>query len=181
MAGRKTTRKTHKPVIVDELRPWSELHTELLELIMSRLCIEDVVRLSFVCKNWLYVAHSLHVINQSPLLLFFFPLKNGKFKFFDPSQGKFYFDEFPELRYLYIDCSKDGRLLFSGSMDCMFLFNPFTKSKINLPYCRSFPCSYMRVALSCGATSPDCVVFAIEDVDEFRGVSIGICRPGDAH
>ncbi|KAJ4977405.1 hypothetical protein NE237_002511 [Protea cynaroides] len=179
MAGRKTTRKIHKPVRVDELRPWSELQTELLELIMSRLCIEDLVRLSFVCKTWQCVARSFHVVNQSPWLLFFSPYRDGKFKFFDPSQSKFYFDELPELRYVYLHCSKDGWLLFSGSMG-MLLFNPFTKLKINLPYCRSFPRSYMRVALSCGATSPNCLVFVIEDVDRFRGVSIGICHPGDA-
>ncbi|KAJ4975861.1 hypothetical protein NE237_000967 [Protea cynaroides] len=167
-------------VRVDELRPWSELQTELLELIVSRLCIEDVVRLSFVCKNWQYVARSLQVINQSPWLLFFFPFKDGKFKFFDPSQGNFYFDEFPELRYVYIHSSKDGWLLFSESIPRMFLFNPFTNSRINLPSCRSFPCSNMRVALSCGASSPDCVVFAIGDDNGFRGVSIGIFHPGDA-
>ncbi|KAJ4977281.1 hypothetical protein NE237_002387 [Protea cynaroides] len=180
MAGRKTTRKIYKPVRVDELRPWSDLHRDLLELIVSRLCIEDVVRLSFVCKTWQYVARSLDVINQSPWLLFSFPFKDGKSKFFDPSQSKFYFGELPELRYLYIDCSKDGWLVLSCSTDCMYLFNPFTKSKINLPCCRSFPSPSMSVALSCGATSPDCVVFAIENVDEFRGVSIGICHPGDA-
>ncbi|KAJ4976940.1 hypothetical protein NE237_002046 [Protea cynaroides] len=138
MMGRKRTRKTEKPVRVDELRPWSEFQTELLELIMSCLCLEDIVRSSFVCKKWQYVARSLHV------------------------------------------CSKDGWVLFSDSIARMFLFNPFTKSRINLPYCRSFPCSYMRVALSCGATSPDCVVFAIGDDDGFRGVSIGTFHPGDA-
>ncbi|XP_042483879.1 F-box/kelch-repeat protein At1g57790-like [Macadamia integrifolia] len=39
-------------VRVDELRPWSELPTELLELIVSCLRIEDNVRLSCVCKKW---------------------------------------------------------------------------------------------------------------------------------
>ncbi|XP_043688886.1 F-box/kelch-repeat protein At1g57790-like isoform X3 [Telopea speciosissima] len=182
MTGRKRESTIEKPVRVDELRPWSELPTELLELIVSCLCIEDNVRFSCVCKKWQYVSHSLCVVNQSPWLLFS-PAEDGLIKFFDPSQGKFYFDEIPELKATFILCSKDGWVLFSAFGYGIFLYNPFTQSIIDLPCYIIYQFSTVRVALSCAPTSPDCVVFAVEtDTSCFgsQGVSIRICHPGDA-
>ncbi|XP_043688888.1 F-box/kelch-repeat protein At1g57790-like isoform X5 [Telopea speciosissima] len=127
----------------------------------------------------------VHVVNQSPWLLFP-PAPPCLIKFFDPALGKFYFDEIPKLRLADFYCSKDGWVLFC-SFD-MFLFNPFTKSKMDLPDYRFFECKAVKVALSCVPTSPDCVVFAIEvsgyyvndEGDSSQGVSIRICHPGDA-
>ncbi|KAJ4976078.1 hypothetical protein NE237_001184 [Protea cynaroides] len=175
--GRKRTRKTGKPVRVGELRPWSELLTEVLELIVSRLCLEDIVRLSCVCKKWQHVARSLYVVNQSPWLLFS-PYGDGKFKFLDPSQGKLYSDQIPELKNKYILCSKDGWVLLSDLLCRAILFNPFTKSRINIPGYHASGVDYF--ALSCGPTSPDSVVFGIESNDAYRGVTITMFYPGDA-
>ncbi|KAJ4975150.1 hypothetical protein NE237_000256 [Protea cynaroides] len=177
MMGRKRTRKTEKQVRVGELRPWSELQRELLELIVFRLCLEDIVRLSCVCKEWQHVARSLHVVNQSPWLLFS-PFRDGKFKFLDPSQGKLYSDQIPELKNKYILCSKDGWVLLYDLPYSVILFNPFTKSRINIPHCS--PLYFDHFALSCGPTSPDSVVFGIRSNDAYRGVTITIFRPGDA-
>ncbi|XP_042483876.1 uncharacterized protein LOC122064224 [Macadamia integrifolia] len=61
---------------VDELRPWSELPTELLRLIVSRLCLEDNVRLSCVCKELGYVARSTNLHGSC-----FLQLPFSQFKF----------------------------------------------------------------------------------------------------
>ncbi|XP_042496541.1 F-box/kelch-repeat protein At1g57790-like isoform X2 [Macadamia integrifolia] len=133
MTGRIRTNETEKPVRVDKLRPWSELPTELLEIIVSCLCDEDNVRLSCVCKNF----RSFRAVNQSPWLMFS-PAIGGRkgyiIKFFDPSQGKFYFDENIKLSNTFFQCSKDGWVLFSILVAKLFFFNPFTKSRINLPF-----------------------------------------------
>ncbi|KAJ4976664.1 hypothetical protein NE237_001770 [Protea cynaroides] len=158
MTGRKMTRKTHKPVRVGELRAWSELPIELLELIFFRLCIDDNVRFSCVCKKLRSTVRSLCVVNQSPWLLYLssFQLKNGIIRFFDPSQGKFYFDDIPELRATRIHCSKDGWLLFSQLGDLLYLV-------------RQHPLTLI-FAIGMG-TGRD---------DGYERVSIGIYYPGDA-
>ncbi|XP_042483881.1 F-box/kelch-repeat protein At1g57790-like [Macadamia integrifolia] len=180
MTGKRRTRRTENPVKVDELRPWSELPTDLLRLIVSRLCLKDNVRLSCVCKKLGKVARKLRVVNQSPWLMFT-PALGGILKFFDPSQGKFYVDEIPELCLTEIKCSKDGWVLISGR--ALFLFNPFTLSVVDLPY---YSVHSSTFALSCAPTSPDSVVFAIQTHLAFnqgldtQEVSIGICHPGDS-
>ncbi|XP_042483877.1 F-box/kelch-repeat protein At1g57790-like [Macadamia integrifolia] len=165
-------------VRVDVLRPWSELPTETLKLIVCRLCLKDNVRLSCVCKKFGKIACSLRVVNQSPWLLYPTAV-GGVIKFFDPSQGKFYVDEIPELRCTKPRCTKDGWVLFTGDRHC--LLNIFTMSKVNLPYYHMLSPSF---AFSCAPTSPGCVVFAIETSFaggfDSLGVSIGICHPGDA-
>ncbi|XP_042483878.1 F-box/kelch-repeat protein At1g57790-like, partial [Macadamia integrifolia] len=124
---------------------------------------------------------SFRVVNQSPWLLFS-PAENGIIKFFDPSRGKFYFDETPELKRTFILCSKDGWILFSLFGGGPFLYNPFTLSKIDLPCYSIYPHFSVKFALSCASTSPDSVVFAIGPTEGLRspGVSIGIFHPGDA-
>ncbi|XP_043688890.1 F-box/kelch-repeat protein At1g57790-like isoform X2 [Telopea speciosissima] len=183
MTGRNRTSEMEKSVRVDELRPWSDLPIELLELIVSHLCVEDNVRLSCVCKKY----RSLRVVNQSPWLLFSPSIggrKGGIIKYFDPSQGKFYFEE-TELRNAFIQCSKDGWVLFCELATSLFLLNPFTKSRIDLPFDCSLPIwffgSKFKFALSCAPTSPDSVVFAIGNYDIHRqGVFICVYHPGDA-
>ncbi|XP_042521061.1 F-box/kelch-repeat protein At1g57790-like [Macadamia integrifolia] len=186
MGRSKKTRKLQKRVeekesakrriLVEEQRPWSDLPTELLMLVESSLSLEDSIRFSCVCKNW----HSLHrshrVVNQSPLLLF--PqLDDGLCEFFDPSQRKSYFRHIPELVNAVICCSKDGWLLLS-KIDGISLLNPLTKSKIDLPYFDPYQFDELEVTLSCGPTSPGCMVFAIGDTNP--DVSISIWHYGDA-
>ncbi|XP_042496540.1 F-box/kelch-repeat protein At1g57790-like isoform X1 [Macadamia integrifolia] len=182
MTGRIRTNETEKPVRVDKLRPWSELPTELLEIIVSCLCDEDNVRLSCVCKNF----RSFRAVNQSPWLMFS-PAIGGRkgyiIKFFDPSQGKFYFDENIKLSNTFFQCSKDGWVLFSILVAKLFFFNPFTKSRINLPFHGGLPNWLIgyKFALSCVPTSPNSIVFAIGNTDlHGQGVCICICHPGDA-
>ncbi|XP_043687777.1 F-box/kelch-repeat protein At1g57790-like [Telopea speciosissima] len=163
-------------VRVDELRPWSELPTEFQELIVSCLCLEDYVRWSCVCKEWRNVSRSLSAVNQFPWLLFS-PVNDGKIKFFDPSQGNFYFDEIPDLKDAFIHCCKDGWVLLSQT-NRIFFFNPFTKSRIDLPTCKTFPYNSVRFALSCAPTSPDSVLISIES--HVGSVDISTFHPGDA-
>lgn len=70
-----------------ELQTWSNLPTELLELIVSCLTLEDNVCASIVCKIWHSVAISICVENQSPWLMYI-PKYGDLYEFYDASLRK---------------------------------------------------------------------------------------------
>ncbi|KAJ7976134.1 F-box/kelch-repeat protein [Quillaja saponaria] len=157
-----------------ELQTWSELPTELLELVLSRLTLEDNVRASVVCKKWNSVAISVRVVNQSPLLMYF-PKSGNLYEIYDPSQRKMYSLELPELSGSRVCYTKDGwLLLYKPRSHRVFFFNPFTQEVIKLP---RFELTYQIVAFSCAPTYPGCVLFTVKHVNPIV-VAISTCYPG---
>ena len=144
-----------------ELQTWSDLPTELLELIVSRLTLEDNVRVSVVCKRWHSVAISVRVVNQSPWLMYF-PKSGNLYEFYDPSLRKTHSIELPELNGSRVCYTKDGwLLLYRPRSHRMFFFNPFTREVIKLP---RFELTYQIVAFSCAPTSTSCILFTVKHV-----------------
>ncbi|XP_043700424.1 F-box/kelch-repeat protein At1g57790-like [Telopea speciosissima] len=167
---------------VEKQRPWSDLPTDLLKLIETNLTLEDSIRFSYVCKNWNSLDRSHRVINQTPILLFH-PINDDAIcEFFDPSQRKSYFHQVPELLNAVIYSSKDDWLLVSNNILGIYLLNPFTNSKIDLPYFDPEQFQELEVTLSCAPTSPAFMVFAIRDTypDTLPGVTINIWHFGDS-
>lgn len=144
-----------------ELQTWSDLPTELLEIILSRLNLDDNVRVSIVCKRWNSAAISVRVVNQSPWLMYF-PKFGNLYEFYDPSQRKTHSIELPELNGSRVCYTKDGwLLLYRPRSNRVFFFNPFDRKVIKLP---KFELTYQIVAFSCAPTSPDCVLFTVKHV-----------------
>nr|ACJ85554.1 unknown [Medicago truncatula] len=157
-----------------ELQTWADLPAELLEMIISRLALEDNVRASAVCKSWNFVANAVRMVNQSPWLMYF-PKFGQWYEFYDPVQRKTYSIEFPELNGSRVCYTKDGwLLLYRPRTDRVFFFNPFTRETIKMP---RFEMTYQIVAFSCAPTSPDCVLFTVKHVSPTI-VAISTCHPG---
>ncbi|XP_057488737.1 F-box/kelch-repeat protein At1g57790-like isoform X2 [Actinidia eriantha] len=188
MAGRK--RRKVKPlsetIVVDrrvgsrkkkeseEQQTWSELPTELLELIMSHLTLKENICASAVCKKWLSVAISVRVVNRSPWIMYF-PKSGNLYEFYDPAQRKTYSLTLPQLQCSRVCYTKDGwLLLYRPRTHRVFFFNPFTQELIKLP---KFEVAYQVVAFSSSPTSPGCVVFTIKHINP-TVVAISTCYPG---
>ncbi|XVE61477.1 hypothetical protein DITRI_Ditri06bG0043400 [Diplodiscus trichospermus] len=158
-----------------ELQTWSDLPLELLNLIMSRLTLEDNIRASSVCKRWHNVAVSVRVMYQSPRLMSF-PKYGNLYEFYDPSERETYSIELPELHGSRVCCTKDGwLLLYRAIVHQVFFFNPFNRELIKLP---SFELSYQTVAFSCAPTSTGCVIVTITLDVGLTDVAISMCHPG---
>ncbi|KAK6126324.1 hypothetical protein DH2020_039896 [Rehmannia glutinosa] len=137
----------------------SDLPTELLELIFSRLSLRDNICASAVCKSWLAVAISVRKANKPPWLMYF-PKSGDLYEFYDPSQRKTYCLEFPELRESRICYAKDAwLLLFKPTTYDYFFFCPYTRELIKLP---KLELMHQMVAFSAAPTSPNCVLFTVE-------------------
>ncbi|KAM5559453.1 F-box/kelch-repeat protein [Rosa sericea] len=157
-----------------ELQTWSELPIELVEIIASRLSLEDNIRASAVCKRWHSAAVSVRVVNRAPLLMYF-PKFGSLFEFYDPSQRKIHFVEIPQLIGSRVCYTKDGwLLLYRPKTFRVFFFNPFTQEVVKLP---RFELNYQIVAFSSAPTSTSCMVFTIKHVNP-TVVAISTCHPG---
>ncbi|XP_062165639.1 F-box/kelch-repeat protein At1g57790 [Alnus glutinosa] len=157
-----------------ELQTWSDLPTELLELIISRLTLEENVRASVVCKRWHSVSISVRVVNQSPWLMYF-PKYGNLYEFYDPSLRRTHSIELPELNGSRVCYTKDGwLLLYRPRSHRMFFFNPFTREVIKLP---RFELTYQIVAFSCAPTSSSCMLLTVKHISPTI-VAVSTCHPG---
>jgi hypothetical protein len=157
-----------------ELQTWSDLPTELLELIISRLTLEENVRASVVCKRWHSVSISVRVVNQSPWLMYF-PKYGNLYEFYDPSLCKTHSIELPQLNGSRVCYTKDGwLLLYKRRSHHLFFFNPFTREVIELP---GFALYLHVVAFTCAPTSTNCMLLTVQEMGP-QSVAVSTCHPG---
>ncbi|CAK9157693.1 unnamed protein product [Ilex paraguariensis] len=179
-----TVDETNKGNTKGEERTWSELLPELLCSIRSSLFAGDSIIFGAVCKSWqlipfpqpllMPIHDSLSI--QSPCLMFF-SRKNYVFNFFDPIRTATYQVDIPKLVDADIRFSKDGWLIMCQGRQTIFLFNPLTKEKIELPdipECTAFT----TVCFSNPPTSSNCQVFGIQSYSH-HSVTIGILKVGE--
>ncbi|XP_010543493.1 PREDICTED: F-box/kelch-repeat protein At1g57790-like [Tarenaya hassleriana] len=141
---------------------WSALPTEILNMITSRLILEDNVRASAVCKSWLRSAVSVRVSDRPPWLMYF-PKAGDMYEFFDPSSLETSILELPELNGCLVRYSNDGWLLMQNPRsDSLFFFNPFTRDLIDLPTLEDTP---FTIAFSSAPTSGNCWLFTGRPLD----------------
>ncbi|KAI8013311.1 F-box/kelch-repeat protein [Camellia lanceoleosa] len=106
---------TREKEVQGEQQTWSELPTELLELIMSHLTLKENICASVVCKRWFPIAVSVQVVNQPPWIMYF-PKFSDLYEFYEPAQRKSYSLELPRLHGSRVCYTKDGTIPVSNVM-----------------------------------------------------------------
>ncbi|KAF8395792.1 hypothetical protein HHK36_019743 [Tetracentron sinense] len=168
---------------VVEGRAWSEVPNDLLKLITRHLLLADYMQFSLVCKTWRLAAlptkwnNALIESSTQCSWLMSIQTEMGKCSFFDPTSSMTYFMDVPDLSGATICFSKDGWLLISQGLHSVFFFNPFTKARIELPDLNT-NYFFKGISFSSSPTSPDCVVFGINN-NFPEWIEIGVCRRGD--
>ncbi|PRQ22828.1 putative F-box domain, galactose oxidase/kelch, beta-propeller [Rosa chinensis] len=134
--------------IINSRRRWSELPTDLVELILKKLIpsefdllgFRDILRSKLVCHSWRSVAKSCSSyapLCQTPWLLLH---QNNRSSLFDPAERKVYkirnvYENFPCARC--VGSSHGWMIIFYEdihSQESMaHLFNPISRSSIPLP------------------------------------------------
>lgn len=118
---------------------WSELPPELLHTISTNLTILlDYVRFRSVCVNWRLSAPKTptHLPCQLPWLMLPKSRTQNTHRrgFYSLSDNKVYFLNLPEVSNRRRRCgSSHGWLVILDETPAVFLLNPLTRSKVNLP------------------------------------------------
>ena len=174
----------------NDLRPWSDLPLDIIDLIAAELPLPDRVRFAAVCKSWSSTSASLDLTDSRPWpVLMCLPKATGDvqlYYFFDPF-GRRVYDTDDQLSSinggLTLRSSKDGWVLISDEDDAIYFFNPFTgedEDIFELPMVDKFPSRFSGISFSSPPTSSDCVVLGIECNDFFDGgIQVFWWRHGD--
>ncbi|CAN8308341.1 unnamed protein product [Cochlearia groenlandica] len=159
LEGKKHIKEAEKPSFAD-------LTLCLLEVIISKLVLEDNIRASAVCKTWREAGLYARLVDKPPWLMYL-PKRGHSFELYDPLHQKMYTFNLPELSKSAVCYSRDGWLLMRKiASNELFFFNPFTRKLINLPKCRF---TYDSIAFSCAPTSSTCLVLAFTHVGHAYG------------
>lgn len=174
------TLQSSEPDIEEVHLPY--LPPELFELIFRRLCFVDYLHFRATCKwfhsvapsiQWRMASQRFENISLSPWLTFL--EKDGACAFIDPRCGDKYFISLPQaLKESNVLCgTKHGWLLLIVDDESPFLFNPFTRVILPLP----FSDSSIETCTSIGISSPpglsECVLVVI------LKKKVGFCMLGD--
>lgn len=154
-----------------DLRPWSDLPIEILELIVSKLPCFHIPYFVSVCKNWSQVDISSVFPIQSPLLLH----NNGKrgkdiCRYYDPSTNMTFIVDSPfDLSGYEFYFAKDGWLLLYKEYEVV-LANPITG------IFRKFPPLLWRKTFTAflftGSPLHDCKLYGIDStIHEFTEIT----------
>ncbi|KAG1342478.1 putative F-box/kelch-repeat protein [Cocos nucifera] len=167
---------------------WAELHPSLLQLIHRRLALPDYLRFGAVCQPWFEANRDLrHPYAEVPML-FFSKVLAGRSDdsqlFFSPSDGRCYHIdtklEGSSERHVNCIASTHGWLLVHDflvppNVSKLFLLNPFSGARIELPDCQGFRHYFGRpIALSSSPTDPSCQIMVAHYLHVMH------CRLGDA-
>ncbi|XXG54920.1 hypothetical protein AAC387_Pa03g2687 [Persea americana] len=162
--------------------PWPDLPLHLLELVSSRLCLIDYLNFRRVCSTWRAAAKQHNPSLDYPLLMT--PGRrvgrrvDDECRFFiKASDGKRCVMLLPEFgkRYAYVGCFYGWLLIGDVYLrHLLFLMNPFTGARIDLPLWDVTKSVY-RATLSSPPTEPNCVVIILN----YWYSNITFCRIGD--
>ncbi|XP_047329684.1 F-box protein SKIP23-like [Impatiens glandulifera] len=124
---------------------WSELPPEMISAIADQLKLHiDYIRFRAVCKSWRLSTKTIpiHLPSQLPWLML---PQNGAYQtrrrgFFSISSNKLHFLNLPEASHRRRSCgSSHGWLVILDESPSIFLLNPLTRERINLPPLSVFP------------------------------------------
>lgn len=122
---------------------WSELQADVLELILKRLAVIDIIRFKAVCNSWniaasFYVSSPLYSpLPQTPWLMFHCnKQRNCSLGFFSLTENKPYMIEKEQENDLVLWSSHGWLVNFDVERKALYLLNPFSSSegKIQLPW-----------------------------------------------
>nr|GLL30495.1 F-box protein SKIP23-like [Ipomoea trifida] len=121
---------------------WANLPPELLDSIAKKLRIhKDYVRFRAVCASWRGSALKTptHLPCQFPWLMLS-QRQSSRLGFFSPLDDKFHFLILPEASNRRRRCgSSHGWLVILDESPSVFIINPLTRAKLNLPPLSRFP------------------------------------------
>ncbi|WOL04562.1 F-box/kelch-repeat protein [Canna indica] len=162
-----------------DYRPWSDIATPLLATLLPRLTLLDRVLLASVCRSWrqFFAEHP----SRLPWLMVPHDISSSSDTraFCSPWEKVYYTISLPCTSHMYCRAAAHGWLLFAANLHTsskMFLFNPISKARIDLP---PSPFLLLLAALSAPPTDPSCVVVAMGEPRERHPHQIYYCRVGD--
>ncbi|KAF8069803.1 hypothetical protein N665_1131s0003 [Sinapis alba] len=136
--------KTHNPNNSHErLKSWSELPSDLLNLLLERLSFTDFRQAKSVCWSWYSASRQCVPKNNHIPWLLLFPEDNNSSSctLFNPEEKdkKLYKTQDLDLELPRIFCLKTcgSWLLMRNRLNNLYLVNLFTKERINLPHAES--------------------------------------------
>ncbi|XP_038982192.1 uncharacterized protein LOC103697832 [Phoenix dactylifera] len=181
----------------EEEGPWSQLPTDLLELIAKKLAlIGDYIHFRAVCKSWRSAALPANLRPQRPLLLLPYYRLTDVRPFFSLATNSVRILSLPESYAQVILASSHGWLLMLRGT-ALSLLNPVTRAQIRLPRPTDFyrpgcsaPESGVRKSISFiwnaslfsspSSRAHDCVVTIMVHNWRSGRRHVHFCRPGDS-
>ncbi|CAL1392283.1 unnamed protein product [Linum trigynum] len=178
---------------MSDLRSWSNLPQEVLNLIRQRLFRRDYSNFRSTCRDWNFRAafdEAVYDRVDSPLLLGF--SRSGTdhdggsssscccCEAYSPAKEKtYYISAHSKLFDAQIHCSRYGWLLCSR-LKHLFFYHPSTQDTIDLPDLGSYLVvpRINRMSFSAPPTSADCVVFCLGDIRSNKEVYVAFIRRG---
>ncbi|KAK3200543.1 hypothetical protein Dsin_023958 [Dipteronia sinensis] len=172
---------------------WSDLPTEILNLIVDRLYYIDQVRIRGVCKSWRSnIYYDGKYADKLPWIMSYQRvgpnlIKINQFYLYEPSQKRKYRVETKiPIHIAILHASKFGWLLlsqittlYSFSPSFFFFYCPFTNEIIQLPKLDMNLYSQIQATFSTSPTSSDCVVFVLNSCPDPKRIRVSTCSPGD--
>ncbi|XP_042484753.1 putative F-box protein At4g22180 [Macadamia integrifolia] len=167
---------------------WSKLPDHITEMIADRLSFPDILRFASVCVPWRWVAaevsrrRRLCSYQYPPLVMFDYNFEKGFYGFFNFQESRVYWIDIPEApAKRCLGCSQGWLVLLDPCL--IFLLNPFTKTRIDLPifeepqHCLNFekvilfpnPIDHTSMEMN-----KDWLVVALDAY-----MQLFFCRPGD--
>ncbi|KAF3457467.1 hypothetical protein FNV43_RR02125 [Rhamnella rubrinervis] len=140
--GLQKKRCVAKPQSSVQQSNWSDLHADVLELILKRLAVVDTIRFKAVCSCW-NIAASSYVCSplyepmlQAPWIMFHYNYK-ASLNFFSLTENRPYKIKRDDKEDLVLGASHGWLLNFNIESKTPYLLNPFSSSqggKIQLPW-----------------------------------------------
>ncbi|TVU37152.1 hypothetical protein EJB05_10452, partial [Eragrostis curvula] len=161
--------------------PWSGLPVDLLDLLVPRLSFTDYLHMRAVCKEWNLIAKPIQHARTYPMLMNIYGTSGGMCSnLFDPLVGKQYIvkdimlsrDKWQSLHF-----SKHGWVLSTKSKRRIQAANPFTREVCQLP--KMHRQMFSGISFSSVPSSPDSIVFAINQQPWLGSVEVMLWRAGD--
>ncbi|XP_021890397.1 putative F-box protein At5g66830 isoform X2 [Carica papaya] len=133
--GNKESCKRRKVSPLGELRPWSELPDELLNIISKRLSMVDYFSFGHVCTKWRSssMASSKDFFSSVPPLVIVLSSRGKKACFFfNICDGRRYETKLPCFTGKFLIGSSSGYLIMEGTKQDLWLTNPVTGHKLEM-------------------------------------------------
>ncbi|CAL5010993.1 unnamed protein product [Urochloa decumbens] len=171
----------------NESSQWSDLHTDLVELLVPKISFIDVLHLRAVCKQWSSISSAaIQHAKVFPLLMSTCPRRKDSLDFFDPVSKRKYTiilnipDDEDCKRSQMLWYSKNGWIIVSRGRRSLYLVNPFKRSPdgvIILPLLDSY--GIKGVSFSSVPGSADFLVITVQINAIGTLVRVKTWRPGD--
>ncbi|XVF79849.1 hypothetical protein PTKIN_Ptkin15bG0023100 [Pterospermum kingtungense] len=123
----------------ESMMVWFQLPADVLRYIAQHLTVSDHMNLRATCKNWRSLVPPIQWKPNQGGIPFNYPWlmfsrgEKGMYSFYDPMCNLMHSISIPELEDCEVRYSNKGWLLVTKAPRSIFFFEPFTRTKIQLP------------------------------------------------